>query len=78
MNNRQKYDKVFLESFSVNEITLESLEYNSITGWDSVGHMQLIAALEAEFGIMIEMEDIVDFSSYKKGLEIIAKNGVEL
>ena len=40
---------------------------------DSVGHMGLIAALEEQFDIMMEMDDIIDFSSYAKGFELVAK-----
>ena len=78
MNNKEKYNKVFTESFSINESKLgDNLEYNSIPEWDSVGHMSLIAELEEAFDIMMEMDDIIDFSSYKKGLELVAKYGVE-
>jgi len=55
----------------------DNLEYNSIPEWDSLGHMGLIAELEEVFDIMMEMDDIIDFSSYKKGFELIAKNGIE-
>ena len=78
MNNKQKYDQTFIESFSINESLLgDDLIYNSIPEWDSVGHMSLIAELEEVFDIMMEMDDIIDFSSYKKGFELIAKYGVE-
>ena len=78
MNNKQKYDQAFIESFSIDEGALgDNLEYNAIPEWDSVGHMGLIAELEEVFDIMMEMDDIIDFSSYKKGLELIAKYGVE-
>ena len=78
MNNKQKYDQAFIESFSIDESKLgDNLEYNSIPEWDSVGHMGLIAELEEVFDIMMEMDDIIDFSSYKKGFELIAKYEVE-
>ena len=78
MNNKQKYAQAFIESFSIDESKLgDDLEYNTIPEWDSVGHMGLIAELEEVFDIMMEMDDIIDFSSYKKGLELIAKYGVE-
>ena len=77
MNNRQKYDKSFIESFSIEASLLsDDLLYNSIPEWDSVGHMSLVAELEDAFDIMLEMDDIIDFSGYKKGFEIIAKYGV--
>ena len=78
MNNTQKYNQAFIENFSINESKLtDDLIYNSIPEWDSVGHMGLVAALEEQFDIMMEMDDIIDFSSYKKGFELIAKSGVE-
>jgi acyl carrier protein len=74
MNNKEKYDQAFIESFSIDANDLnDKLEYNSIQTWDSVGHMGLIAALEEQFDIMMEMDDIIDFSSYQKGFEIVAK-----
>ena len=78
MNNKQKYDQAFIESFSIDESKLgDNLEYNTIPEWDSVGHMGLIAELEEVFDIMMETDDIIDFSSYKKGFELIAKYEVE-
>ena len=35
--------------------------------------MTLIAALEEKFSISIDTDDIVDFSSFKKGKEILKK-----
>ena len=57
---------------------LKTLEYQSIETWDSVGHMSLIVSIEEEFGISFEMDDILDFSSYSKGIEILRKYLVEL
>tara|TARA_Y100001958_G_C20925008_1_gene337748 strand:- start:165 stop:413 length:249 start_codon:yes stop_codon:yes gene_type:complete len=71
--NEKIYANAFIESFEVEEKLLETLEYQSITNWDSVGHMSLIAALEDGFDIMMEMNDIIDFSSFKKGKELLKK-----
>ena len=74
MNNKQKYDQAFMTSFSIDESVLgDDLLYNSIPEWDSVGHMSMIAELEEVFEVMLEMDDIIDFSSYQKGFEIVAK-----
>jgi|TARA_B100001971_G_C18100390_1_gene488501 acyl carrier protein len=78
VDNKQKYDKAFMENFSIDESALgDKLEYNTIPSWDSIGHMAMIAELEDAFDIMLETDDIIDFSSYKKGLELLAKYGVE-
>ena len=39
--------------------------------------MNLISALEENFKISFETDDIVDFSSYEKGKEIIKKYGIK-
>lgn len=79
MTNKEKYDQAFIESFSINQDTLnDALEYSSIEEWDSVGHMILIGILEDTFEISMDMDDIIDFSSYKKGFEILTKYGVSL
>lgn len=79
MGNKEKYDKVFMETFSVSEDKLgEDLVYESVSEWDSVGHMGMIAELEETFDIMLETDDIIDFSSYIKGMEILSKYKVEI
>ena len=78
MNNLEKYNKDFMEILNVAELDLESLEYQKISAWDSVGHMQLIAALEDIFDIMFDTDDIIDLSSYKKGIEILKKYKIEI
>lgn len=79
MNNKQKYEKVFLESFSITKDKLKKdLKYNSIKQWDSVGHMSMIANLEDAFDITFEMDDIIDFSSYKTGIKILKKYKIKI
>lgn len=78
MTNLEKYNEAFIESFGVAAEQLPGLAYQEIPEWDSVGHMQLIAALEDAFDIMFDTDDIIDFSSYEKGKEFMAKYEVEL
>ena len=76
--NLEKYNKVLSSVFNINDINaLLNLEYQSIELWDSIGHMELIVMLEEEFGISFETDDIIDFSSYAKGIEILKKYNVE-
>ena len=79
MSNLEKYDKVFINTFSINKEKLKkNIEYNSIKQWDSVGHMSMIANLEEIFEIVFEMDDIIDFSSYKTGKEILKKYKIKI
>lgn len=77
MTNLKKYNNVFMENLQIAEDQLAGLQYQGVELWDSVGHMSLVAALEDEFEIMIDTDDIIDLSSYEKGKEILAKYGVE-
>ena len=77
-NLLKKYEDVFIKSFSIEKNKLKNLKYNDIPEWDSVGHMTMIANLEEEFGITFEMDDIIDFSSFKKGIETLKKYGVDI
>lgn len=76
MVNREKYIKAFVDTFSVDPGTLEGLAYQGVSVWDSVGHMGLIAALEEAFDIQMETEDIIEFSSFAKGKELLKKYNV--
>ena len=62
MTNLEKYNNAFTESFEITEDQLAGLKYQDIEAWDSVGHMGLIAALEDAFDIMMDTDDIIDFS----------------
>ena len=79
MNNLDKYNKAFIDSLSINEKKLhQDLKFNEIPEWDSIGHMTLISNLEETFKITMETDDVIDFSSFKKGKEILQKYKITL
>ena len=72
MTNLEKYKNVFIESLSIKpDAFSEEIKYNDVPEWDSIGHMTLMSELEEEFKITLETDDIIDFSSYKKGIELL-------
>ena len=78
MKNLQKYNEAFLKNFNLEDQQLENLKYQSIETWDSVGHMALITELEEFFDIEMDIDDIIEFSDYKKGKEILKKYNVNI
>ena len=74
MSNVTKYQNAFCETFQIESEILNGLSYQSIPLWDSVGHMALVAALEQEFDIMLDTDDIINLSSFEKGKEILSLN----
>ena len=79
MTNEKKYEDVFMNSFSIEKSKLnEELVYESVPEWDSIGHMGMIAELEDTFNIELETDDIIDFSSFEKGKEILGKYDIKI
>ena len=71
MTNKELYVKAFVDAFEVEESVLPGMEYTGIPAWDSVGHMNLVAMLEDAFDIMMDTDDIIDFNSFEKGMELL-------
>lgn len=76
MTNLEQYDKLFMRDLMVKKEELCHLTYRGIRSWDSLGHMDLIADLEEVFDIHMGTADVMDFSSYEKGKEVLKKYGV--
>ena len=68
---------VFVETLEVDEdFDVENLKYRDIEAWDSVGHMALVAAIEDEFDVELETEQVIDMSSFKVALDMLRGMGV--
>jgi acyl carrier protein len=66
--------KAFEEGLEVPaDVETSTLEFNVTPEWTSIGHMMLIAALEAEFDVMLETDDILAMSTFSKAVEIMGK-----
>lgn len=78
MTNLEKYNRVLMDTFDL-DITSISNDLNvlNVDAWDSMGQMQLATAIEENFGIALDEEDILYLTSYKDGLDILKKHGVE-
>ena len=75
---KKNYNNAFVEALDAQVEQLEGLKYQDIPAWDSVGHMGLVSEIEDAFDIQFETDDIVDFNSYQKGIEILKKYDVEI
>jgi acyl carrier protein len=69
--------KVLQDAFGCDPSTItDQTVPEDITAWDSVGHMNLVSALEGEFGCQFEIDDIMEMTSVSKIIEILVKKGV--
>ncbi len=78
MSKLKIYNHVFIKTLGIKESKLKKLSYQGVKSWDSVGHMNLISVLEKKFKIEMDIDDIVDFSSYEKGKKILKKYKVKI
>ena len=77
MDNNEKIVAAFTEALNVpKDLIKDTLAYQSIPEWDSVGHMVLISFLEQYFEISIDTQDVVDMSSVARAKEILGKYGI--
>ena len=79
MTNLEKLNGIFCEVFSVDAGVLGAgFDNKSVEGWDSVRQLSLTAAVEDSFDIMLDPEDILEFTSYDNAKTILAKYDIEL
>lgn len=79
MRNIEKLNNIFKEVFSASEAELNSnFNKDNVDGWDSVHQLSLTSAIEDEFDIMLDAEDILEFTSYENAKKILKKYEIGL
>lgn len=79
MSNIEKYNSIFKEVFGVEESALGSdFSKETVEAWDSVHQLNLVTLAEENFDIFLDPEDILAFTSYDAGKEILARQDIEL
>lgn len=77
MTNVEIYKKCFVEGLELDINTVENASMESVDNWDSIGQMSIVALVEDAFGIELDPNELMGFTSYTAGLEILKKHGVE-
>lgn len=74
MNSKERYDRIVNEIFELNGMPInESMTRGNTEKWNSLLHLTFVTAIEDEFEIMLDTQDILSLTSYSAGLEIIDK-----
>lgn len=73
LRTRQIVAEVF--GLPVESITRES-SHQTIEDWDSLNVLNVLMAVEGEFGVSISPEDAASFVSVQKILDVLATKGV--
>ena len=78
MHTHKRLLNVFSTVLEIEDASIiKKLEYNTLPKWDSVGHMQLIAAIETEFDILMETEQILDLNCFEMACTILGDHGFD-
>lgn len=76
MTNIEKLKNIFSETLNIkNELINDQTHYEGLN-WDSLSHMALISSLEDKFDIMLDTDEIIDLSTFKKAIEILSKHEI--
>lgn len=54
------------------ELALDS-EFESVPGWDSLGHMRIISEIEDQLNLEFEIDEIVGIDTVSKLIEMVNK-----
>lgn len=48
-------------------------KFAELSSWDSLAHMELVGALEDEFGIMLDTDAVIDMNSFDAAVRLVKK-----
>jgi len=77
MTNLEKYRQAFVDAFEIEPEQAEGYVFRQSEGWDSIGHMSLVAALEDAFGLELEPDEMLAITSFPDGMEMLKHKGIE-
>jgi acyl carrier protein len=70
-------DEVVAGVFGVDRGSIdESSSPESVEGWDSMGHLNLVTTLEQSFNVSIDISDVIEMVSVRRIREILLEYGV--
>lgn len=74
MNGIEKLMATFRRSLGLpGTANVSAAAYGKTEGWDSVAHMQLVAQIESDFGIMLDTDDVIGMSSFPAAVDILRR-----
>ncbi|CAM3306167.1 acyl carrier protein [Stackebrandtia soli] len=74
----QRLADVFIASLELDPATpVDGLTYRGIPEWDSLGHMSLVAAIEDEFDVQLDTDQVIGLSSFTVATTMLKELGVD-
>lgn len=77
MSTKERLKSVFAQALDLDPATkIEELRYRDIDKWDSLGHMALVAAIEDEFDVQFDTDQVIDMSAFKVAYDMLREMGL--
>ena len=71
----ERLNKIFAEVFDNQALTVDdNTVAQDIDGWDSLTHMELVAAIEEESGTEFEMKELQELSNVGRLVDVIMRH----
>lgn len=77
MTNIEKLKKAFVEGLEIPVDEVENATMESVDKWDSIGQMSLVAIIEDAFGVEFEPDEVMRFTSFAAGVDILKQHNIE-
>lgn len=72
-----KLNKLIADTLKIDEsLVNDDASMQTLPQWDSLAHMNLVAALESQFSVRFEPEDLLSMVSVQEILNALARFGV--
>ena len=78
MSNIEKLKEAFVEGLEIPVEEVETATMESVDKWDSIGQMSLVAIIEDAFEIEFEPDEVMRFTSFEAGVDILKSHGIEI
>lgn len=78
MSNIEKLKEAFVEGLEIPMEEAETATMEIVAKWDSIGQMSLVAIIEDAFGIEFEPDEVMRFTSFAAGVDILKSHGIEI
>ena len=68
---RDKLEILFKNTFNIKDEDINKASQNNLKNWDSINHMNLILAIEKEFDITLDNNDVIKLSDFRSCFQLI-------
>jgi acyl carrier protein len=69
---------VFIEALDLEpETDVEALRHRDHVKWDSLGHLGLVAAIEEQFDVELDADQLLDLDTFDAAVRILGELGAD-